>query len=568
MSKSADSPTRNSSKSEFETNWPSLIAASLLIATGAVAVILGIVLFGPAPSDQPSVTVVEYRAARGKVSAPIARPQHNPSLDSPLENAALPQRKVISAGDQPSKTPIHTVEEDLVPISLLEDFAAEDPLAPEQSDSPPVPEPIISAEPVVELPNEFPSKLNDLDETQLVASLHSQAIELELVSVKGNETGLVDLVLSEKLNRVTSQGELAVAGLNPQNDTAGTNIAERRSGSSGLPLRKGNECRLDEYSAKSLGKVSRELGREKSRVDRYRQLASERDRHLGHSSNMLEMIDKAEGEFVKQLDQADHWRKEEAVPALEQILQAESVEVRLQLVKILSQVCSTNASQSLARRALYDVSPAVRDAARNALVRRPPEHFRWLMIQGLRYPWVPVSQHAAEALVALDDQGAIEPLVALLDEPNPTAPHQDRKGNWVTKELVCVNHLRSCLMCHASSPDRSAPVRGVIPTPGKPLPQAYYNSSQGQFVRADVTYLKQDFSVQLDVPKAQPWPDKQRFDFFVRTREVNEPNSDVTLPDSASYPQRDAVLFALRKLTGKNVGNSSDNWRRLMLQGG
>jgi hypothetical protein len=80
--------------------------------------------------------------------------------------------------------------------------------------------------------------------------------------------------------------------------------------------------------------------------------------------------------------------------------------------------------------------------------------------------------------------------------------------------------------------------------------------------------LKQDFSVVLEVPKAHPWPDMQRFDSFVRTREVDEPDSDVALPDNASYPQRDAILFALRKLTGKNVGNSSEAWRRLIRQDG
>jgi hypothetical protein len=56
-----------------------------------------------------------------------------------------------------------------------------------------------------------------------------------------------------------------------------------------------------------------------------------------------------------------------------------------------------------------------------------------------------------------------------------------------------------------------------------------------------------------------------RFDFFVRTRRLtksdaarlNEP------PGEASYPQREAVLFALRELTGQDAGSVTADWVRL-----
>lgn len=280
-------------------------------------------------------------------------------------------------------------------------------------------------------------------------------------------------------------------------------------------------------------------------------------------SRYVHELTEAEYKFTQKLEKELLWRDERMVPALEQILQVDSTDTRVQLVSILSQINSEKAAHTLARRALYDPSPDVRDAAGYALAARPVGQFRRTLIDGFRYPWAPVAQHAAETLVAVNDQGAVGQLVDLLDEPNPARPHKGPAGNWVVKELVCVNHLRSCVLCHAASPNRSDPVRGVIPTPGKPLPRAYYNSSRGTFVRADVTYLKQDFSVPLEVPKAHPWPGKQRFDFFVRTRQVDEPGNQDS-PDEPSYPQRDAVLFALQKLTGKNAGNSSEAWRRMV----
>lgn len=107
--------------------------------------------------------------------------------------------------------------------------------------------------------------------------------------------------------------------------------------------------------------------------------------------------------------------------------------------------------------------------------------------------------------------------------------------------------------------DRQTPFQSELPFTSEETSHVQIRS----FVRADVTYLIQDFSVPLEVPKAHPWPGEQRFDFFVRTRQVDEPARKES-PDEPSYPQRDAVLFALQKLTGKNAGNSSGAWRRML----
>jgi hypothetical protein len=88
-------------------------------------------------------------------------------------------------------------------------------------------------------------------------------------------------------------------------------------------------------------------------------------------------------------------------------------------------------------------------------------------------------------------------------------------------------------------------------------------------VRADVTYLRQDFSLLQQVVKPDKWPAWQRFDFLVRTREL--PAQEAAELDKGGphrqlvYPQRDAVLFALRELTGEDLGPGSAGWQRFLL---
>ena len=91
-------------------------------------------------------------------------------------------------------------------------------------------------------------------------------------------------------------------------------------------------------------------------------------------------------------------------------------------------------------------------------------------------------------------------LKKMLDEPDPRAPSRGDDGQWKVRELVRVNHLRNCLLCHAPSVDSGDYLRGRVPEPDKPIPVEYYHSPNGTYVRADVTYLRQDFSVSHPVP--------------------------------------------------------------------
>src|SRR5436305_14561884 len=96
-----------------------------------------------------------------------------------------------------------------------------------------------------------------------------------------------------------------------------------------------------------------------------------------------------------------------------------------------------------------------------------------------------------------------------------------------------------------------------------PPPKQYYGGETlGLFVRAEVTYLRQDFSVTQPVEAADPWPTQQRFDYLVSERPADEhgrgrgdtPEAGEESgrgPAVAGYPQRESVLFALRELTCK-----------------
>src|SRR5205823_1157758 len=157
-------------------------------------------------------------------------------------------------------------------------------------------------------------------------------------------------------------------------------------------------------------------------------------------------------------------------------------------------------ASALALRALFDLSPEVREGAIKSLEKRVPNYYVPLLVQGLRYPWPPVADNAAHALRKLKPEGAVPKLVDLLDLPDPSAPSK-RLGKPVVRELVRLDHMRNCLLCHApaltkdvgSGPEGSP--NGPVSVPGVPLPPGYYKAPGTVFARADITFLRQDFSV-------------------------------------------------------------------------
>ncbi len=249
----------------------------------------------------------------------------------------------------------------------------------------------------------------------------------------------------------------------------------------------------------------------------------------------------------------------------------------------------------------------MRGEALTALAVRRDKDVTPILLGGLNYPWPAVAQRAAEAIVKLKRLDLAPQLVEVLERPDPRAPRvQEKDGKKVTvvRELVRINHLRNCLLCHspasivaAAQPVPSGEQRGVedgtrlgfraaapagltapVPIPGQQIPTPSPHSPYGHFtipdtnLAFDVTYLRQDFSVKLPVANAQPWPAMQRFDFLVRTREITEKDAqayrDLLRPakDGELTPYQSAALASLRQLTGRDAEPTADAWRRLLDQ--
>jgi hypothetical protein len=262
------------------------------------------------------------------------------------------------------------------------------------------------------------------------------------------------------------------------------------------------------------------------------------------------------------------WLSEESVPGLVQVLQVEDASVRQYLVQMLAATKGRRAAEALATRAVFDLDGDIRQAAVEALKGRPREDYRPVLLNAFRHPWPPAAEHAAEAVAALGDLAAAPDLAALLDRSDPAAPYCTEDGLWVLTEMVRINHLGNCLLCHASSDNPRDPLRGLAPKRGDPLPpEVYYDAPGGNSVRADVTYLQQDFSTAERPESPGVWPEEQRFDYLLRKRELSPAEVWVFRflrgdRRPASYPQREAVLFALRALTKADPGESADAWRR------
>src|SRR5205085_9061828 len=131
------------------------------------------------------------------------------------------------------------------------------------------------------------------------------------------------------------------------------------------------------------------------------------------------------------------------------------------------------------------------------------------------------ADHAAEAIAALQLTDVVPDLVQLLKEPSPNLPLSTGK-TYVVQELVRINHLSNCMFCHAPSLSKDDLVRGRVPIPGEEMPPLYYHETRGLFVRADVTFLRQDFSVVQPVPNAGKWPGNQRYDYVLRVRPLSK----------------------------------------------
>jgi hypothetical protein len=338
----------------------------------------------------------------------------------------------------------------------------------------------------------------------------------------------------------------------------------------GLPLLAGQLTRLDVPTAAAVQTVSKEL-----RTMGFVSIpgANSQIRLPTGGFRTIGATTIAGGSPKEKVDAFKKWCDENrvekypgALATLLQMLQVEDEVIRLLLVREMARSKVKGTGVVLAMRALTDTSPKVRQAAVAALKKRPASEYQRILLQGFTYPWPPIADHAAKAMATLELKDAVPQLVKLLDMPDPARPvYHPKARKWAVREMVRLNHMRNCLLCHPPATSMTdGLVQGAVPIIGQPLPLGGYAAGNGNSVRADTTFLRQDFSLCLPVKDAAPWPDEQRFDFVVRQRVVPMDKEADANPPSASFPQREALTYTLRKLTGKDAGDSRQKWETML----
>jgi hypothetical protein len=272
-----------------------------------------------------------------------------------------------------------------------------------------------------------------------------------------------------------------------------------------------------------------------------------------------------------------YWQAHTAVAA--QVLPGENVEGQLTRIRTLAEIPRPEATRALARVAVFATDQAVRACAIEALSVRREHDATAVLVEGLRYPWPAVARNSAQAIVKLERQDLAPHLLALLDAPDPRSPRSEEvAGRKVTvaPELVRINHLRNCLLCHAPAERDKVPegtLVAEVPIPTEELPDlsnGYGSSASNLLVRIDVTYLRQDFSALQVVSEKSAWPAMQRFDFVVRKRVLTPAEAAdlrARLKKSAPgglSPYRRVAAEALLRLTGRYFEAQAEPWRRLL----
>ncbi len=337
-----------------------------------------------------------------------------------------------------------------------------------------------------------------------------------------------------------------------------------------LPIIKGERCRIGPRAAATLTLLSRKLRT-------YMERAAPKDIMDKRPDSVLlrEVL------RVERRGQRPEWLRPEAIPVLLQLLMHEDKAIRMMLVELLHEIPGERASVALAQRAVFDLSPEVREEAIVALSRRPRAEYREVLLRALRYPWSPAADHAAEAIVATQDREAVPRLIDLLEKPDPDKPDPKDKNRFVVRELVRINHQANCLMCHPPAVTTSDPVPGIVPgvilqTGGSRSGSRYGSggtttriaTASPLYVRADVTFMRQDFAVLQPVPvlEGTGLTANLRFDYLVRTRILSAKSVERFQRGKslAKSEQRDALLFALRELTGTDRGSYFEDWKALL----
>jgi len=354
-----------------------------------------------------------------------------------------------------------------------------------------------------------------------------------------------------------------------------TPIINSRPDLGGLPFRQGNSCQISPKEARTLAQLGPKL-------KLYLNAAAPPDVEGRRPSDVTLLRETLRMEMR---GKRPEWLRYEAIPAMMQILMHEDKPLRSILVDMLAEIPEKQATIALAQRAVFDLAPEIRETALTALKKRKPEDYLPIFLKALRYPMPAFADHAAEALVALTVQNdrTISQLVVMLSDPDPLIPVVVGSRGGFQKEIVRANHVANCLLCHAPAVtaiddgvigvDPNLTVRGQ----GSTGPSAgrwggggsgvTTGPSQALLIRADIAFIRQDFSVtQPELRAGTTLPAYLRFDYMVRLRYMQEKKArelQKRLEKEESYPQREAVLFALRELTGQDAGPTTEGWQKL-----
>jgi hypothetical protein len=342
-------------------------------------------------------------------------------------------------------------------------------------------------------------------------------------------------------------------------------LRKERFDLAGLPFRLGNTGRISNKRCIGLSDAA----------DRVREACSERGQlaelrrtyRLHYTSDDEEQ---SESSAVRQ----EYW-----AAALNQVLCVQREQSQEHRANLLAGIPLDSASRELSRLAVFSEDEDARTAAIEALAVRSRRDATEVLVEALRYPWLAVAQNAADAIVKLKRTDLLPQLVEVLDRPDPRVPGKETfngRESQVVRELVRINHFRNCLLCHATGGQGEKGYSAEVPLLFETLSLSTngYSSRREEershlFVRFDVTYLRQDFSILLPVKDNDPGPRKQRFDFLVRKRvlsdsEANDLSKRLTPREGELSPYHRAALKALRELTGRDAGTKADDWRKLL----
>jgi hypothetical protein len=483
-------------------HWPALFAA---VVAGLIAALWFAASLGVDDRDPPSVAT--SRSVKASASVTTRVPPVAPS--TPASHA----RNVATVSP-----PEATADATTAPLATTARQATAPPIAARRGKNGRVEaRPRFAGQSDVEL-------LRELQQTTQVVGLE---IEGQSVPAGG--------VRKQKHQSATAEAGKGFARLRAANPE----LAE-------LPFLGDDECRTDPRSLPTVVELSRAV----------RSLQSSGGG--GQDSRSRDVAGELRGVL-----HAPMWKRPEAVRTMTQMLQVEVDFVRLELVGYLSKIEGPEADRALVDRALFDLSAIVRDDAVAALKNRPLAGYRERLLAAFRHPWPAVARHAADAAVELAATDLIADLEKLAGRPDPGLAVRNADGRWIRTEMVRINHLSNCVLCHPPAERRvsrgdavAATPIGLVaaaPTPGEPLPFRYYgNPTDG--VQGDIVYLRQDFSAVHRTAAYEPWPVEQRYDYLLRSRPAAPEEiaraeaAAATRPDSSSYPQREAVLFALEHL--------------------